>query len=108
MLLSTRTVAVVAAGGTRLKIEHAVFVTLESGTLTVHYEDEKNRLRLAVVGDVDLAAENRLHSVLLGLLDQLHGARERAAAAGEQAGSGLDVRRAGQRGPPRWGRAGDG
>ena len=35
------------------------------------------RLRLAVVGDVDLAADQRLDAVLAGLLDELNGARER-------------------------------
>ena len=48
-------------------------------------------LRLAVVGDVDLAADDRLHAVLLGLLDELDRARERAVV-GERDRRHLELR----------------
>ena len=48
-------------------------------------------LGLAVVGDVDLAAEDRLHAVLLRLLDEVDRARERAVV-GERDGRHLELR----------------
>ena len=47
-------------------------------------------LRLAVLGDVDLAAEDRLHAVLLGLLDELNRPGERAVV-GEPDGRHLEL-----------------
>ena len=48
-------------------------------------------LGLAVVGDVDLAAENRLHAVLFRLLDEVDRTGERAVV-GERHGRHLELR----------------
>ena len=50
------------------------------------------RLRAAVVGDVDLAADDRLHADLPGLPEELHRACERAVV-GERDGRHLEARR---------------
>ena len=50
------------------------------------------RLRVAVVGDVDLAADDRLHADLPRLPEELHRARERAVV-GERDGGHLEARR---------------
>ncbi len=47
-------------------------------------------LRLAVLGDVDLAAEHRLHAVLLGLLDELNRPGE-GAVIGQPDGRHLEL-----------------
>ena len=49
-------------------------------------------LRLAVVGDVDLGADQRLDAVLSGLLVELDGTRERAVV-GERDGRHLELGR---------------
>ena len=51
------------------------------------------RLRHAVVADVDLAADERLHAVLAGLLDEVDRARQRAVV-GERHGRHLPLGRA--------------